>query len=164
LRGARCRAEWVRLPKWELRHANIDPRFARNARVIAKTADPFNTPRQVVVRELIYCINRAPNQQIITDRLSPFANNVLPFALNLRGAAPIFANNLQLYTTPEPTASTVPETSYPTTQGILGESGYKPWRAIMSAKLTPLARTRIRISPHAVGSADSRSCNLSGPP
>jgi hypothetical protein len=89
LRGARSRAEWVRLPKRELRQANIDSRFARNARVIAKAADPFDTPRQVVVRELIYCINRVPHPQIITDRLSPFANNVLPFALNLRGAAHI---------------------------------------------------------------------------
>ena len=43
--------------KRELRQANIDSRFARNARVIADD-DPFNTPRQVVVRELIYCINR----------------------------------------------------------------------------------------------------------
>jgi hypothetical protein len=81
LRGARSRAEWVRLPKRQLRQANIDSRFARNARVIAKAADPFDTPKQVVVRELIYCINRV--------RLSPFANNVLPFALNLRGAAHI---------------------------------------------------------------------------
>ena len=35
-------------------------------------------------------INRFPSHpQIIRDRLSPFANNVLPFALNLRGAAHI---------------------------------------------------------------------------
>ena len=34
-------------------------------------------------------VNRFPSHpQIISDRLSPFANNVLPFALNLRGAAP----------------------------------------------------------------------------
>jgi hypothetical protein len=45
-------------PKRELRQANIDSRFARNARVIADDDDPFNTPRQAVVRELIYCINR----------------------------------------------------------------------------------------------------------
>ena len=45
--------------------------------------------RQVVLRELIYGINRVPHPQMITDRLSPFANNVLPFALNLRGAAHI---------------------------------------------------------------------------
>jgi hypothetical protein len=33
-------------------------------------------------------VNRFPSHpQIISDRLSPFANNVLPFALNLRGAA-----------------------------------------------------------------------------
>jgi hypothetical protein len=42
------------------------PRFARNARVIANAANPFDTPRQVVVRELIYCINRIPHPQIIT--------------------------------------------------------------------------------------------------
>src|SRR5438132_12903575 len=36
------------------------------------------------------CVNRFPSHpQIISDRLSPFANNVLPFALNLRGAAHI---------------------------------------------------------------------------
>jgi hypothetical protein len=35
-------------------------------------------------------VNRFPSHpQIISDRLSPFANNVLPFALNLRGAAHI---------------------------------------------------------------------------
>src|SRR5271165_3558566 len=35
-------------------------------------------------------VNRFPSHpQIINDRLSPFANNVLPFALNLRGAAHI---------------------------------------------------------------------------
>ena len=35
-------------------------------------------------------VNRFPShRQIISDRLSPFANNVLPFALNLRGAAHI---------------------------------------------------------------------------
>jgi hypothetical protein len=32
---------------------------------------------------------QVPHPQILTDRLSPFANNVLPFALNLRGAAHI---------------------------------------------------------------------------
>jgi|SRR5271165_2889991 len=32
---------------------------------------------------------QASHPQIINDRLSPFANNVLPFALNLRGAAHI---------------------------------------------------------------------------
>ncbi len=35
-------------------------------------------------------VNRFPSHpQIISDRLSPFANNVLPFALILRGAAHI---------------------------------------------------------------------------
>jgi hypothetical protein len=35
-------------------------------------------------------VNRFPSHpQIISDRLSPFANNVLPFALNLRGAVHI---------------------------------------------------------------------------
>ena len=35
-------------------------------------------------------VNRFPSHpQIISDRLSPFANNVLPLALNLRGAAHI---------------------------------------------------------------------------
>ena len=35
-------------------------------------------------------LNRFPSHpQIISDRLSPFANNVLPFALNFRGAAHI---------------------------------------------------------------------------
>jgi hypothetical protein len=49
------------------RQANIDSRFARNARVIAKAADPFDTLRQVVVRELICCINRVPHPQIKSD-------------------------------------------------------------------------------------------------
>jgi hypothetical protein len=35
-------------------------------------------------------VNRFPSHpQIINDRLSLFANNMLPFALNLRGAAHI---------------------------------------------------------------------------
>jgi hypothetical protein len=44
LRGARSRAEWVRAPKRELRQTNIDSCFARNVRVIANAADPFDTP------------------------------------------------------------------------------------------------------------------------
>ena len=61
---------------WSCARQNIDSRFARNALVIANAAGPFDTPRQVVVRELIYCINRIPHPQIITARLSPFANNL----------------------------------------------------------------------------------------
>ena len=93
--------EWFVALNWETQHTNCTKRrdslegqwlasllisynvtfpasrqFARDARVIANAADPFDTPRQVVVRELIYCIKRVPQPQIITDRLSPFANNL----------------------------------------------------------------------------------------
>src|ERR1700674_2718265 len=67
--------------------------------------------------------------------------------------------------TPPPSSRIVPATSYPTTQGGLGASGYRPIRAMTSAKFTPAAATSIRSCP-GPSSGSGRSCTSStpGPP
>src|SRR5215213_1028473 len=62
--------------------------------------------------------------------------------------------------TPLPTDSTSPATSYPSTHGSFGASGYIPIRAIVSAKLIPAARTATRTSPGPTGGS-GRSCTFS---
>ena len=57
---------------------------ARHARVVANATDPFDTLKRVIVRKVVNPIDGLSHSKSITDRRTPFANSVLPFAFNLR--------------------------------------------------------------------------------
>jgi hypothetical protein len=55
--------------------------------VVANPTNPFDSPEPIVIGKFFNRINGFPPSQIITT--DPCANNVLRFALNLRGLAHI---------------------------------------------------------------------------
>jgi hypothetical protein len=88
----------VRTPDWKLRMLTTK----RNPSTGCNTVHDNHTKRRTFSRADGFLsgsyrgqmktgnlINRIAHPQRITGRLSPFANNVPPFALNLRGAAHI---------------------------------------------------------------------------
>src|SRR5204862_439226 len=93
------------------------------------------------------------------------AGTVTSSAWPLKRVAAITRSPSPSPSTPSPIDSTSPATSYPSTHGTFGASGYIPIRAIVSAKLIPAARTAIRISPApTVGSGRSCTRSTSGGP
>jgi hypothetical protein len=82
-------------PREQLCQANIDQRVGWNAGVVTNTADPFDSPEQVIIWKVVNCVNRLPHWPIITklfgrqmshsrESVRPVANIVEPsVALNL---------------------------------------------------------------------------------
>ena len=56
----------------------------RNVRVVTNARDPLDSPKQVVVRKFVNCIDDLSHSKIITDSNCSFANSVRPFAFNFR--------------------------------------------------------------------------------
>src|SRR5215471_20702214 len=67
LRGARSRAQRVILTAAQLCQANIDQRVGWNAGVVTNTADPFDSPEQVIIWKVVNCVNHLAHLPIITN-------------------------------------------------------------------------------------------------
>ena len=68
----------------KLRKANLDLWVTRNTGVVTNAAYPFDSPKKVVVGEVLNRIDGFSHSKIITDSGSSFANTVRPFAFNFR--------------------------------------------------------------------------------
>ena len=57
LKGTGSGAKWIPFAGGKLRQANADLWVARNARVVVKAADPFDSPEKIVIRKGIDRVN-----------------------------------------------------------------------------------------------------------
>jgi hypothetical protein len=60
LTGTRSEAERIRLASRDLRQADVDLGIARNLRVVTNAADPFDSPKKIVLRKVVDCVNGSP--------------------------------------------------------------------------------------------------------
>src|ERR1039457_4752869 len=83
-RRTRSRTERIRLPRGKPRETDVHQRIAWNSRVVANTTNPFDSPKPVIVGKFLQSYKRFSPLANHNDWPSPFANNVLRFALNVR--------------------------------------------------------------------------------
>ena len=69
--------------------ANLDLRVTRNTGVVTNAAYPFDSPKKVVVGEVLNRIDGLSHPKIITDPRFSFADSALLFAFNSRLPAQI---------------------------------------------------------------------------
>jgi hypothetical protein len=69
---------------WLLCQANIDQRVGWNAGVVTNTADPFDSPEEVIIWKVVNCVNRLAHWPIITKlfgmQMSQSRESVRPVA------------------------------------------------------------------------------------
>ena len=86
---AREVGKWIRFAGGKLRKANLDLWVTRNTGVVTNAAYPFDSPKKVVVGEVLNRIDGLSHWKIITDPRFSFANSALLFAFNSRLPAQI---------------------------------------------------------------------------
>src|SRR4029077_17393079 len=79
----------IRFAGGKLRKANLDLWVTRNTGVVTNAAYPFDSPKKVVVGEVLNRIDGLSHSQIINDPRFSFANSALLFAFNSRLPAQI---------------------------------------------------------------------------
>ena len=79
----------IRFAGGKLRKANLDLWVTRNTGVVTNAAYPFDSPKKVVVGEVLNRIDGLSHSKIITDPRFSFANSALLFAFNSRLPAQI---------------------------------------------------------------------------
>jgi hypothetical protein len=79
----------IRFAGGKLRKANLDLWVTRNTGVVTNAAYPFDSPKKVVVGEVLNRIDGVSHWKIITDPRFSFANSALLFAFNSRLPAQI---------------------------------------------------------------------------
>ena len=59
--------EWQSAASRDLRQADVDLGIARNLRVVTNAADPFDSPKKIVLRKVVDCVNGFAHWPMITN-------------------------------------------------------------------------------------------------